>query len=275
MRRNFCAGQCLRRTRKTSIRLCSERQLQSTRMIEADPVKQDVFSVRKTPPRFAPEGSSSSRRGRSQVDPSCMECTLSLSSLRGSRRAAGRGPSRSPTRLHNVARRTYRRHQNGPRNDIVHTALGLANPPHTLFDQTNAPLMTSDDQTDVSRRRFLHSLSIAGVVGAGGSLLAACGGGSDGSGDGGASQTQSGDGGAATAQADCSDLSGLSDAQKQQREQMVNSLQYVEESPEANKNCANCSLYQKEKYGAGCGGCTLFPGPVAAEGYCTSWAPKS
>ena len=56
---------------------------------------------------------------------------------------------------------------------------------------------------------------------------------------------------------------------------MVKSLQYVEESPEADKNCANCSLYQQEKYGSGCGGCTLFPGPVAAEGYCTSWAPKS
>ena len=72
-----------------------------------------------------------------------------------------------------------------------------------------------------------------------------------------------------------SDLSGLSDAQKQQREQMANSLNYVEESPGPDKNCANCSLYQEERYGSGCGGCQLFPGPVAEQGYCDSWAPKS
>jgi len=36
-------------------------------MIEAGPVKQNVFSVRKTPPRFAPEGSSSGSRGKSQA----------------------------------------------------------------------------------------------------------------------------------------------------------------------------------------------------------------
>jgi azurin len=41
--------------------------------------------------------------------------------------------------------------------------------------------MSADDQHRVSRRRFLQSLGLAGVVGASGSLLAACGGG-DGSG---------------------------------------------------------------------------------------------
>jgi hypothetical protein len=56
---------------------------------------------------------------------------------------------------------------------------------------------------------------------------------------------------------------------------MVKSLNYVEESPNAKKNCANCQLYQQEKYGAGCGGCQLFPSPVNANGYCDSWAPKS
>jgi hypothetical protein len=54
---------------------------------------------------------------------------------------------------------------------------------------------------------------------------------------------------------------------------MVKSLNYVEESPEPKKNCANCQLYQEEKFGAGCGGCQLFPGPVAEGGYCDSWAP--
>jgi hypothetical protein len=130
----------------------------------------------------------------------------------------------------------------------------------------------SDDRNRVSRRRFLHSLSIASVVGAGGSLLAACGGGSDESGD---SSSAEGETSSATASADCSDLSDLSDAEKKQREQMVGSLNYVEESPQAEKNCANCSLYQQEQYGSGCGGCQLFPGPVNAQGYCDSWAPKS
>lgn len=125
--------------------------------------------------------------------------------------------------------------------------------------------MSSDDQDRVTRRRFLQSLGMATVVGASGSLLAACGGGSDS--DGGENASSS-----TTASADCSDLSGLSDADKKQRSQMVKSLQYVEESPKDNKNCANCQLYQKEKYGDGCGGCQLFPGPVAAEGYCNSWA---
>lgn len=132
--------------------------------------------------------------------------------------------------------------------------------------------LESDDRNRVSRRRFLHSLSIAGVVGAGGSLLAACGGGSDESGD---TSSAEGEASGATASGDCSDLSDLSDAEIQQREQMVKSLNYVEESPQAEKNCANCSLYQEAQYGSGCGGCQLFPGPVASQGYCDSWAPQS
>jgi hypothetical protein len=67
----------------------------------------------------------------------------------------------------------------------------------------------------------------------------------------------------------------LSDAEKKQRSQMVKSLQYVEETPEPDKNCANCQLYQKDKYDNGCGGCQLFPGPVTENGYCNSWAPAS
>lgn len=124
--------------------------------------------------------------------------------------------------------------------------------------------MTFDDQNRVSRRRFLHSIGLAGVVGASGSLLVACGG-SD-------SEEETS---TASASADCSDLSGLSDQERKRRKQMVKQLKYVEESPEADKNCANCSLYQEGNYGSGCGGCQLFPGPVAAEGYCTSWAPAS
>jgi hypothetical protein len=132
--------------------------------------------------------------------------------------------------------------------------------------------MSTESNDRVSRRRFLQSVGIAGVVGASGTLLAACGGSDD---SGGGSSSGSSSGGSASASGSCSDLSGLSDAQKKQRSQMVKSLQYVEETPQDDKNCANCSLYIKGEYGEGCGGCQLFPGPVAANGYCNSWAPAS
>ena len=135
--------------------------------------------------------------------------------------------------------------------------------------------MKSDDKDRVSRRRFLQSLSIAGVVGASGSFLTACGGGSDSGSGNGESGSEAKSGSGATASADCTDISMLSDAEKKQRSQMVNSLQYVEETPNEEKYCANCQLYQKEKYDNGCGGCQLFPGPVTENGYCNSWAPAS
>mgnify|MGYP006279785411 CR=1 FL=1 len=130
--------------------------------------------------------------------------------------------------------------------------------------------MSADDNDRVSRRRFLQALGMAGVVGASGSLLAACGGGDSGNGESGSGATS----GSKTASADCTDISMLSDAQKKQRSQMVESLQYVEETPNSEQNCANCQLYQKGKYD-GCGGCQLFPGPVTENGYCNSWAPAS
>ena len=110
--------------------------------------------------------------------------------------------------------------------------------------------MSNDEQNHVSRHRFLHSLGLAGVAGASGSLLVACGEGS---------------------QAACTDLSALSAQQKEQRKKMVKSLQYVKESPKEGKYCSNCSQYVKSEFGDSCGGCTLFPGPVHPDGYCNSW----
>lgn len=130
--------------------------------------------------------------------------------------------------------------------------------------------MNTDDQDRVSRRRFLQSLGIASVVGASGSLLAACGGSDDSGGD----QAEGNGESAATASADCSDLSMLSEQEKKQRSQMVKSLQYVEETPQEEKYCSNCQLFQEGKFD-GCGGCQLFPGPVTDNGYCNSWAPVS
>lgn len=134
--------------------------------------------------------------------------------------------------------------------------------------------MSTESNDRVSRRRFLQSVGIAGVVGASSTLLAACGGSDDSGADSGTSES-GGSSGTASASGDCSDLSSLSDAEKKQRSQMVKSLQYVEETPQDNKNCANCQLYIQSEYGEGCGGCQLFPGPVTANGYCNSWAPAS
>lgn len=127
--------------------------------------------------------------------------------------------------------------------------------------------MTSDTEDRVSRRRFLQSIGIAGVVGASGSLLAACGGSDDSNGE--------NNGTASKPAAECSDMSELSEQEKKQRDQMVTSLEYVDETPQEDKYCANCQLYIEGEYGEGCGGCQLFPGPVAAKGYCNSWAPAT
>lgn len=120
------------------------------------------------------------------------------------------------------------------------------------------------DRQEVSRRAFLQRLSVLGLAGAGGgALLSACGGGSE------------QDDASTTADTDvsCDDLSGLTDAQREQRRQVVESLNYVEASPNENQTCANCALYTPPTGDEPCGGCQLFPGPVNPNGYCTSWAP--
>lgn len=137
------------------------------------------------------------------------------------------------------------------------------------------------NEHDVSRRDFLQRLSIVGAAGIGGSaLLSACGGGSEeqAGGAGGEGQT-SAQGGAATADLQCDDLSALSDAEKQQRAQMVESLSYVDQTENPEQNCANCALYEQPDAEPttdnACGGCQLFPGPVHPNGWCSSWAPAS
>lgn len=69
---------------------------------------------------------------------------------------------------------------------------------------------------------------------------------------------------------DCSDLSGVSEAEIEKREKFG----YVEESPMPNELCSNCNLYLPSGADKDCGKCMLFEGPVRAEGYCTYWAPK-
>jgi len=50
--------------------------------------------------------------------------------------------------------------------------------------------------------------------------------------------------------------------------------EYVAVSPDAEKNCQGCALYQGEADAEG-GPCPLFPGEhVAATGHCKAFAPK-
>ena len=100
----------------------------------------------------------------------------------------------------------------------------------------------------VSRRRFLATS--AGALGLS-SVLAACGGGGDG-----------------VVAAECQGYDTLTPGELQQRA----ALAYVDDSPVLGQKCNNCQFYVPEEGGSACGGCTLFAGPVAPEGYCTGWA---
>jgi hypothetical protein len=68
----------------------------------------------------------------------------------------------------------------------------------------------------------------------------------------------------------CFDYSGLADEDLKKRK----SLGFVEKAPTENKHCGNCNLWLPAQQGEQCGKCQLFKGPVAAESYCTYWAPQ-
>ena len=127
------------------------------------------------------------------------------------------------------------------------------------------------DDNALSRRHFIQRLGLFGAAGLGAStLLAACGGGDDAPD---ADADMDADAGMTDdmAAASCDDVSGLDQAQLQQRQQSIENLEYVAETPNSEQNCANCQLYVADQYGDACGGCQIIPGPVAAEGWCKSW----
>ncbi len=114
----------------------------------------------------------------------------------------------------------------------------------------------------LNRRQFFERAAVIGAAVTGASaFLSGC-------------KKSDGGGGASSStkkkepKADCSDLSGLSEQQKAQRK----SLNYVDQTPKAEKNCANCKLFKKE---GPCNKCTVVPGPIAAKGYCTAWQPMA
>lgn len=68
----------------------------------------------------------------------------------------------------------------------------------------------------------------------------------------------------------CDDLTGLTELEIQQREQ----LQYVADSPKEDQICANCRFWQPDQQEGACGGCQLIKGPIHPNGWCQTWAPQ-
>lgn len=125
-------------------------------------------------------------------------------------------------------------------------------------------------EKEVTRRAFLTRASAFGLAAIGsGTILSACGGG-DGNGGAASEAPAAEPSQPMAAEPDCSDLSGLTDAELQMRE----TLAYVEDSPYPEKRCDNCQLYIEPEGDAACGGCQIIKGPIAPQGYCTSWAAK-
>jgi hypothetical protein len=123
-----------------------------------------------------------------------------------------------------------------------------------------------------SRRGFLLSLGVAGAASA---ALTACGGRTDT-----APGTQTTQPAPATTApgapagsegvvaAECPGYADLSEEQISVRR----TLNYVDQSPQAGQYCYNCRfVIENGEYG-NCQGCQLFAGPVAPQGWCSSWA---
>ena len=68
----------------------------------------------------------------------------------------------------------------------------------------------------------------------------------------------------------CSDISKLSDSEKQTRVE----FEYTIKSPHKDKFCNNCNLFTPPKNGKQCGTCEIVKGPINANGYCTQWIAK-
>jgi len=122
------------------------------------------------------------------------------------------------------------------------------------------------DYRQISRRNFLAKMTAAtgasfGLAG----ILSGCGGGGEADT---ATPAAEPEAAAPAAQASCTDVSGLTDAEASMR----NTLGYVDSSTEDGKTCANCALYTAAAAGESCGGCTLLKGPINPNGYCVSWA---
>lgn len=110
-----------------------------------------------------------------------------------------------------------------------------------------------------SRRAFLQKFGALAASVTIVPIAAGCGGGS---------KTEGAD--AAATAIDCNDTSTLTDNDKSLR----TTLQYVAVTPDPAKDCSNCQFYTTVAGSPKCGGCTILKGPIAAAGWCSSWAAK-
>ncbi|MBO9154495.1 high-potential iron-sulfur protein [Chitinophaga sp. GCM10012297] len=113
-----------------------------------------------------------------------------------------------------------------------------------------------------TRREFIRNVfGMSGMLLGGAFLVTGCGGG----------KKPAKEDAAKKQPASCSDLSGVSEEEKEKRQK----LGYVEETPIADSKCGNCKLYLPPGENESCGSCSLFKGPVEENGYCTYYAPLS
>jgi hypothetical protein len=68
----------------------------------------------------------------------------------------------------------------------------------------------------------------------------------------------------------CSDVGALSEPEKMAR----SALQYSDKSPQADKRCELCNLYQPTTDPSQCGTCQIVKGPIHPKGYCTGFVAK-
>jgi len=108
----------------------------------------------------------------------------------------------------------------------------------------------------IGRRGVMkRALTVLGAAAVAPTLLSACGGEEESSGGGGLS---------------CDDTSGLEPAAVSMRQ----SQNYVDASPNADQNCANCNFYTAGQAGQ-CGSCSVVQGPIHPDGYCDLWAAQA
>ena len=108
-----------------------------------------------------------------------------------------------------------------------------------------------------SRKDFLKRGLIAGAALAGaGTILSYC--------------RKPAEEGGDQAGANCTDVSGLSDAHKATR----TDNEYVDVSTKPGQSCSNCALYTQPEGGAACGGCQVVKGPINPAGHCQLWVAQ-
>ena len=61
----------------------------------------------------------------------------------------------------------------------------------------------------------------------------------------------------------------LSEQQVQARE----ALQYTDNSPKEGQYCDNCQYWLPAGSPQECGGCSIVPGPIHPQGWCSAWVP--